>query len=726
MGEDETGTLAALVSHRKDLIEPKEAQYHGRTIKLMGDGALMEFDSVIDAVHFAVEFQLAMRERNSDLPADKQIVYRIGINIGDIIVEGDDIFGDGVNVAARLEALADPGGICVRRNVHNQVRDKLDLDFEDLGEIKVKNIRRPLRTFRVVLNDKARTLVATIKQPPRRTGSKWRLMLSAAVAVAVSILVILSVMAWQYGGLDFNLFSSQKVLSLPDKPSIVVLPFANMGGESERGYFADGLTADLITDLSKISEIFVIARNSAFTYKGRAVKVQEVAEDLGVRYVLEGSVRQSGNSIRINAQLIDATTGYHLWSARYDRSQEDIFAVQDEVMNQIVLALEVQLTDREEQSLGRIPTNNLEAYDYYLRAERDAYSTDVSMVTQAIKRYKQATKLDQNFAQAHAGLARTFADVLLYDIGNVVIGPVARDAAYKAASRAAELDPDLARPLSVLGIVQMIDGEYTNAIDSARKAVTLAPNDAEAHINLALVLGAAGNLDDAVKEVESAFRLNPKPPPGFLMIAGLTYYLHRDNKKAVKHLEEARKTVPKSVMAVDFLMMAYAQMGRTEEARQLLDINLRKIDAAYSLSAAQVLYGHYKREEDLDHILDGLRKAGLPRWPFELDGKEQDRLNDLGIEGISRAQSWNGLFLKIEPFFLSFDRKGSFALRTKNTIRVGTSKILNGELCLTSPSQFLGRWSCGPVFRNPQGSSANKNDYVYGAGNWYFEFGLAE
>ena len=720
MSEDEVRTLDALKSHRKDLFEPKEVQYHGRTIKLMGDGALMEFGSVVDAVQFAIEVQLAMRERNAGVPENEQIVFRIGINVGDIIVEGQDIYGDGVNVAARLEALAPPGGVCVRRNVRNQVRDKLAIDFDDLGEVEVKNITRPVRVFRIVFNEKAELLATPVVPiPATQTRKQWKaiasiLALGALVAIGVSFY-------WQPWAPSTD---RDRYHQATERTSIAVLPFANIGGDPERDYFADGLTADLITDLSKISGLFVIARNSVFTYKGRAVNVQQVAEDLGVRYILEGSVRQSGNNIRINVLLVDASNGQQLWAERYNRDQDEIFKVQDEVLGRIVSALSVQLTDQEERQLARIPTRNLEAYDHYLRAEKGAYSSDFALITESIKRYKKAIALDQEFAEAHAGLARTFADVLLYDIGTVAIGPVARDAAYSAASRATELNPDLPRPLSVLAIVQAIDGEHDNAVKLARRAVKLAPGNAEAFVNLALVLGTAGDPNGAVNAVEKALRINPIPPPGYLLIAGLTHYLARNYEEAAGYTEKARKTIPISVMVLDVLAMTYAQLDRLDDARTFVSSVLQELDEGYSLSGAQVFYGHYKREQDRTHIVDGLRKAGLPRWPLGFEGHAQDRLNGTKIEEIVLGQTWTGRFLKTESFFLSFDQDGSFALRTQNTIRVGNSKIQDDELCLKSPSHHFGRWLCGPVFSNPKSSQTDELDYVYGAGSWHFEFAL--
>jgi TolB-like protein/class 3 adenylate cyclase len=314
MGEDEAGTLAALKAHRKELIEPKAAQYHGRTVKLMGDGALMEFGSVVDAALFAIEVQCAMRDRNAGVPEDRQIIYRVGINIGDIIVEGDDIYGDGVNVASRLEGLAEAGGICVARNVRNQVRDKLDLDLDDLGEVEVKNIARPVRVFRVVLDDKAAALVTPLVEEAAKPQRRWW-----PIAAAVMILFAFGgALWWQPWAPDVERADIEMMaFPLPDKPSIAVLPFDNLSGDPQHERLADGITEDIIADLSRYPDLFVIARNSVFTYKGKPVKVQEVAEDLGVRYVLEGSIQTDGNQARVTVQLIDALDGHHLWVERH-------------------------------------------------------------------------------------------------------------------------------------------------------------------------------------------------------------------------------------------------------------------------------------------------------------------------------------------------------------------------------------------------------------------------
>ncbi|MEE9589593.1 MAG: adenylate/guanylate cyclase domain-containing protein, partial [Hyphomicrobiaceae bacterium] len=321
MGEDEAGTLAALKAHREELVEPKIAEHNGRVVKLMGDGLLAEFGSVVSAVQCAVEIQRAMAERNTDLPEGRRIDFRVGINLGDVIVEGEDIYGDGVNIAARLEGLAEPGGICVARNVFDQVKGKVDTAFEDLGERKIKNIAEPLRVYSVRPDNSDR---------PAR--------------------------------------AMEDALALPQRPSIAVLPFENMSADPEQEFFADGITEDIITELSKFRSLFVIARNSSFAFKGQPTDAKEVSAKLGVRYVVEGGVRRAGNRVRVTAQLIDAVDDKHIWAERYDRDLEDIFAVQDEVTRAIVSTIEPQLGSTERQRARRKPTESLDAWECYQRS----------------------------------------------------------------------------------------------------------------------------------------------------------------------------------------------------------------------------------------------------------------------------------------------------------------------------------------------------------------------
>ena len=360
MGIDKSGTLGALKAHLGELVEPSIAAHHGRIVKTTGDGVLAEFASVVDAVQCSVEVQTAMATRKAGLAEDRRIEFRIGINLGDVIVEGEDIYGDGVNVAARLEGLAEPGGICISRAARDQVRDKLSLDLKDLGEQAVKNIARPVRAFNVRLEA---PVPASLEEAPK----------------------------------------------LPDKPSIAVLPFDNMSGDPEQEYFSDGIAEDIITDLSKVSGLFVIARNSSFAYKGKSPNVRDVCRELGVRTVLEGSVRKAGNRVRINAQLIDGQDGGHLWAEHFDRDLDDIFAVQDEVTHEIVAALKVQLKPDERTRIGRGGTGNMEAHDLCLKARERAQQFTANADAEARTMLERAVALDLDFTVAHAELALVHA-----------------------------------------------------------------------------------------------------------------------------------------------------------------------------------------------------------------------------------------------------------------------------------------------------------------------------
>ena len=448
---DEEGTLAALKALRADLIDPKIAQHQGRVVKLMGDGMLAEFPSVVDAVRAAVETQQAVTEHNSGLPEDKRIEFRVGINLGDIIIDGEDIQGDGVNVAARLEGLAQPGGVCISGSVHEQVRDRLDVPFEDLGEKEVKNIARPVRVWQWP-NDAAPVAAATEHEP----------------------------------------------LTLPDKPSIAVLPFDNLSGDPEQEFFADGMAEDIITGLSRFRSLFVIARNSTFAYKGKSPDVREVAQDLGVRYILEGSVRRGGQRIRITAQLIDAEVGSHLWAERYDRDLEDIFAIQDEVTDAIVAAISPEIDQVERNRAQRKPPESLDAWSLYQRGLTTYHATTKESLEAAIKQFDKVNELDPGFAPAYAMAADARTRLTIhYSTGNRSL----LSQAQKKASLGITLDARDPDCLWADGKVQSYLGHHDIAVSRAEEAVVLNPNSAMAHQALAFLLGRAGRPEDAISHI---------------------------------------------------------------------------------------------------------------------------------------------------------------------------------------------------------------------------------
>ena len=704
MGEDEAGTLAALRAHREELIEPKIAEHEGRVVKLMGDGLLAEFPSAVEAVQCAVEIQHTMGARNADVPEDTRIAFRIGINIGDIIVEGEDIYGDGVNVAARMEGLAEPGGICVSRTVFNHVKGKVELDFEDLGEQRVKNIAEPLRVFRVLIDpqDRGTRVRAT---GPRRPRWAWPVGALAALIVAAG-----AALWWQPWAPAVETGGAEETVPpLPDKPSIAVLPFKNLSDDAAQDYFADGITEDLITDLSKVSGLFVIARHSVFTFKGKAVKVQEVAEELGVRYVLEGSVRRADAKIRINVQLIDATTGGHLWAERYDRDLIDIFALQDEVIGRVVDSLKVRLTDAEETQIARPPTDDLEAYDYYLRAERLGHGYSGKW-GEALALYQRAITLDPTFAEAHAGLARVAASVWRWDENDAMPGPVARKQAYESASRALALNPATARAYLALRTLQLADGRYEEALESARKAVALEPNNSETYAGLAGVLVGAGRHDEAWSAMQTALRLDPRPPPQFLGDLGWVLFHSRRYEEAVEPLERARAA---GVDYLETLSAVYARLGRDEEARETVEAILERFPAE-NLAHFRVLYAPYKRKEDLDHFLEGLRMAGIPEWPFGHEAPLEDRLDQGAVEDLAFGRTWLGRTRGGDPFIQQFSDDGTFAYRdATGNLRTGAARVEGNMYCERTEIFLLGRPDCGYLYRNPEGRPEDGNEYVH-------------
>jgi adenylate cyclase len=557
MSHDEEGTLRLLKAHLGELVEPHIAAHRGRIVKRTGDGLLVDFSSAVEAVRCAVAIQAGMADRNRAALDDSRIEFRIGINLGDVIIEGDDIYGDGVNIAARLEALADPGGIFVSRAVRDSVRDKLGIVLEDLGEKPVKNIARPVRVFRIGRADVARRPL-----PP----------------------------------------------AVPDKPSIAVLPFANMSGDAEQEYFSDGISEDLITDLSKVSALFVIARNSSFTYKGKTVKVQEIGRELGVRFVLEGSIRKAGNRVRITAQLVDAESGGHLWADRFDRDLTDIFATQDEVVQRIVEALAVKLTQREVQDLTRGGTKSMEAYECWLRARQLMARGTRDTITQARALHRRAIELDANFCAPHVGLA--FVAVSDYVNAWVAGSALALEEGERWARRAIELDDRQPGGHVALGNVLVWQRKYDDALVALNRAVELDPNYAQGHALLGMALTYSGRSAEALEVLATAMRLDPHYPNILLHLVAQAHFSLGHDEIAASHLLERIARNPSTDASRMLLAASFGHLGRTDEARAAW-AGLLEVNPDFSLNQrANVL--PYKDPADFQRIVEGLAKAGLP------------------------------------------------------------------------------------------------------------------
>jgi adenylate cyclase len=562
IGIDEEGTLAQLKALRKTLFDPKIAQHHGRIVKNTGDGALVEFASVVDAVRCADEVQRGVAEQNTDVPQDKRIEFRIGIHLGDIIIADDDIFGDGVNIAVRLEGIAEPGGICISDDAHRQVRGKVESTLEDMGAQTLKNIAEPMRAWRVRIGPRATKTPTETAQP----------------------------------------------LALPDKPSIAVLPFQNMSGDPEQEYFADGIVEDIITALSRFKSLFVIARSSSFTFKGRAVDIKEVGRRLGVRYVLEGSVRKASGKVRITGQLIDAVTGAHIWADRFERDLTDVFALQDEVTLAVVSAIEPKMLQTEIELATRRRPENLTAYDFYLRAMPPFNLVTREGLAEALRLFHRALELDPRFGSvaALAGLCH---------MNNVIWGYAAdpqfdRKEAVRLVRLALSIDdgdPDtLARAAVTLAFIV---GDSEAEIEMADRAVTLNPNSCVAWTNRGWVYRIAGLPEEAIRSFERAIRMSPVNPRLHTTLTGIGHALIelRRFDEAIVVGKKALRQNPSYVVTYNCLASAFAHLGRDAEAHDAA-ARVLEIDPAFTISTYIARSG----QSNAKLLIEGLRKAGLP------------------------------------------------------------------------------------------------------------------
>ena len=565
-GLDEEGTYVRLRERLRGLADPKISEHRGEVVKHTGDGVLAEFGSAVDAVRCAIEVQRGMAEQNAAIPQVKRIEFRIGIHVGDIIVDDNDIFGDGVNIAARLEGIAEPGGVCISDDAQRQVRGKVDFAFEDMGPQNLKNIVEPMRAWRLRMN--ASGSAAAPIEPP---------------------------------------VESTQALALPDKPSIAVLPFENMSGDPEQEYFADGMVEEIITALSRFKWLFVIARNSSFTFKGKAVDIKEVGRRLGVRYVLEGSVRKAAGKVRITGQLIDAITGAHIWADRFERDLTDIFVLQDEVTVAVVSAIEPKLLQTEIAMAARRRPENLTAYDFYLRAVPQYYLTTREGLAEALRLLHRALELDPGFAWA-ASLAG------VCHMLNVVLG-YANDPQFdrKEAVRLVHLalsiddgDPETLARASVTSAFMVGDSEAE--IEMADRAVALNPNSWSTWNSRGQVYRIAGLPEEAIRSFERAIRVSPVDPQLYVTLTGIGLALIelRRFDEAIVVGKKALRQKPSYVATYNCLASAFAHLGRDAEAHAAA-ARVLEIDPAFTISA------HIARgPKNVKLFIEGLRKAGLP------------------------------------------------------------------------------------------------------------------
>jgi adenylate cyclase len=569
MGEDEEWTLRTLNAY-KEVMRSLIQQHRGRVVDAPGDNVLAEFASVVDAVQCAVEIQQVLRAKNAVLPENRRMEFRIGINLGDVIEEGDSIYGDGVNIAARMESLAEAGGICISGSAYEQIENKLPLRYDYLGEHQVKNIAKPMRVYRAQIEAEA---VPSQVRGEKRPGRKR---LSRAVLAGMAF-------------------------PLPDKPSIAVLSFVNMSADPEQEYFSDGITEDIITNLSKVSGLLVISRNSSFLFKGKQVKIQEVAKDLGVRHVLEGSVRRAGSRVRITAQLIDGKTGQHVWADKYDRELKDIFSVQDEVTRKVVSELAIALTTTESERVARKHTENFETYDMYLRAKRERYVVKKENHLKAIEMSQRVIDLDPNFAGGYEILAFLLTRGIRFGWSGSPREDLEK--AFELAQKAISVDDKFPASYMALASVYLMQGKHDDALAAANRAANIQPGDSDTIVWLGYYLQWVGRGEEAVTAVKKSIELNPMYLSGgypvYVDFMGQTCFTAGLYEEAISNMKKAIELYGPSVHRYQFVIASYSMLGRMDEAKEHVQ-QLLKINPTFSLSSWN--YGR---------LYEALRKAGL-------------------------------------------------------------------------------------------------------------------
>lgn len=612
MGEDEEWTLRMLNNH-KEMMGSLIQQHRGRVVGTAGDNVMAEFASVVDAVQCAVEIQQMLRAKNAMLPEGRRMEFRIGINLGDVIEEGDSIYGDGVNIAARLESMAEAGGICISGSAFEQIENKLPLKYEYLGEHQVKNIAKPVRIYRARIEPETTTsLILEEKKPERKKLS--RAVLAGIVLVLIATAAGLYLFAFHPFAPTMEVASKDKMAyPLPDVPSIAVLPFVNMSGDPKQEFFSDGITEDIITALSKIPNLFVIARNSTFTYKGKPVKVKQVSEELGVRYVLEGSVQKSGDLVRITAQLIDALSGHHLWSEHYDRDLKDIFALQDEVTLHILTALDVKLLEGEKANIkAKYAIRGKQSLEFYLKLQEGVYLLKKGGFENNYKSSQIGEEIIKKWPEYPSGyilLGWTYyLDLLIYATKSP---QESLGKAIEMAQKGLAIDDSHSSSHGLLGLLYCYLKKYDQAIAEGKRGVALLPNGAEAYEQYGHILLFAGHPEEAIPTLQKAIRLNPISEVNQLNLLGLAYLSTNRFEEAVSVLKQALRKDPDNPMIHIHLAAGYAFLGREKEARAEAAEVLRILPNFSLNKFAKRLFSHFKDESAGKTYINALGKAGL-------------------------------------------------------------------------------------------------------------------
>ncbi|MCM2287101.1 MAG: tetratricopeptide repeat protein [Desulfobacula sp.] len=609
MSDDEGHTIKTLKEYR-NIMSEIITSHSGRLVDAPGDNLLAEFSSAVNAVQGSVEIQKTLKARNDELPDDRKLVFRIGINIGDIVQDGSSLYGEGINIAARIESLADPGGVCISRNAYDHIKNKLKLGYEYIGEHSVKNIKDPVRVYKILMDDEdAGKMIGENKKSFLKPLAWSTVIIASIIFIAYLFVQKPAVPEFEPASID------NMAHPLPDKPSIAVLPFDNMSNDKEQDYFSDGITEDIITALSKTSKMLVISRNSTFTYKGKAVKIRQVAEELGVRYVLEGSFRKDGDRIRITAQLIDALSGHHMWADRYDRDLKDVFALQDEITMKILTALQMELTDGEYALISAKGTDNLQAYLKVLQAREFFYTMTKDGLLMARRLCEHALSMDPKYAAAYLYLGSTH--FMETRIGSSKSPQDSLKLAFEYVTKAKALDETYASASSILAFLYVMRRQYDQAVAESERAIALEPSSGAAHMWMSYVHTFAGNHEEAVRQAEYAIRLDPFPIYWWYRGLGSAYFSAGRYEEAVAACQKALRSAPDDIVTHLTLTTAYSWAGHLKEAQDQAKEVLR-INPKFSLKE-QAKKSLYRVQEDGNRFIEGLRMAGLP------ETNEEDR-----------------------------------------------------------------------------------------------------
>ena len=720
MGEDEEATVRTLTAYR-EVLTTLIQQHNGNVLDTPGDNLLAEFVSVVDAVQCAVAVQKEIKARNDQLPENRRMQFRIGINLGDVIQEKDRIYGDGVNIAARLEGLAEPGGICISKTAFDHIESKLPYGYDFLGDQTVKNIAKPVGAYRVLLDPRVTVSGKSLDKNPSPIR-RMPVLVGAVVVFALAVVVGI----WQFymRRPSVEPASMEKMAyPLPDKPSIAVLPFVNMSEDSQQEYFSDGITEDIITDLSAFSQLFVIARHSTFSYKGKPFKISQVAEELGVRYILEGSVRKAGNKVRINAQLIDATSGNHLWAERYDGELIDVFALQDKISNKIISALKVELSVGEQELFDRKDTENIKAYDAYLRGWNYYLRNTPQDWAKAISHFLKAVELDPDYSRAYAAIALIYWRYFRTSRPSGYQESELKVTYFEARVQAREyLQLAMRKPTSIYYRIEasmaLYRRQYRKALAEAEHAVDLDPNDVDGIYTLAYILLSIGESNRAVELINIGMRLDPRNIAHPLYLLGVAHFAKGQLKEAVSMIERALQHNPTFPRSAPILPAALAHLGQELEAQTALE-NFKKA-GTYDLNFRSIMFNFpFQDPKVLERLATGIRKAGLPAVDFKfykllsknmLDEEEirklifgrKVKINWVHIAGrywIERTEDGKAIVSSIPG-------------EIGNFTDTGRSWIQDDMLCDQWEIIEGGLTYCMSVFRNPEGTHEMNNEYI--------------